>query len=259
MGCGDGDEKGEAGKGDGRRRRRRRREVIMQGLKKLWIPELERAGRLRGDLERLCKSGRLESDTTAEAEAEAGPKSQALIRHIEEVTGRKPHLLLAYTWLLYMALFSGGRYIRARLREAGAEFWTGGESEKGGDIDEVLSFWTFEGEGDEEDIKADLKQRFAEMEGCLNGKEREEVVQEATYIMDTMVGVVEEIAEIVGEEDLCLKAAGRSLERHGGAESGEPSLWWLGLKHILPLGMFELITGASKAGMMGIESLYEKV
>ncbi|KAK0507898.1 hypothetical protein JMJ35_009787 [Cladonia borealis] len=253
---GDWDEKGEAGKGDGRRRRRR--EVVMQGLKKLWIPELERAGRLRGDLERLGKSGRSEFDTTGK-EAVAGPKLRALTRHIEEVTGRKPHLLLAYMWLLYMALFSGGRYIRARLREAGAEFWMGGESEKGGDIDEVLSFWTFEGQEDEEDLKADLKQRFAEMEKRLTGQEREEVVQEATYIMDSMVGVVEEIAETVGGEDLCHKAAGRSLERHNRAEIGEPSLWWLGLKHVLPMGMFELITGASKSVMMGIEPLYEKV
>ena len=223
--------------------------MVVEGLRKLWIPELERAGRLRRDLKGLC--GGFSEDT-----AEAAPRLEALTRHISEATERKPHLLLAYTWLLYMALFSGGRYIRARLREAGTEFWTGAESEKGGKIDDALSFWTFEGQEDGEDIKADLKQRFAEMEGCLTGQEREEVVQEAKYIMDTMMEVVEEIADTVKREDLCLKAAGRSLERHNGAERDEPSVRWLGLKHILPMGMFELITGASKAVMMGIEPLY---
>lgn len=244
------------GKDEGEEGKRERKVVVIEGLKKLWIPELERAGRLRGDLDRLNGSEGLGYDT---GKAEAAPKLKALTRHISEVTGKKPHLLLAYTWLLYMALFSGGRYIRARLREAGAEFWRGAEDEKGGNIDEVLSFWIFEGGGDEENVKKDFKRRFAELEGCLTVQEREDVVQEATYIMDTMLAVVEEIAEIVERENPCYKAARRSLERFNGVESDEPSMRWLVLKHILPMGMFELITGASKAVMMGIEPLYGKV
>ena len=226
--------------------------MVVEGLRKLWIPELERAGRLRRDLDGLC-GGSLNDI------GEGAPRLKALTGHISETTERKPHLLLAYTWLLYMALFSGGRYIRARLREAGTEFWTGAGSEKGGNIDDALSFWTFDGQQDGEDIKADFRRRFAEMEGCLTGQEREEVVQEAVYIMDAMMEVVEEIAETVEREDPRLKAAGRSLEEHSGVERDEPSMRWLGLKHILPMGMFELITGASKAVMMGIEPLYGKV
>ncbi len=226
--------------------------VVEEGLRKLWIPEMERAGRLRRDLEGLC-GGSLDDI------GEAAVRLKGLTRHISSAAEMKPHLLLAYTWLLYMALFSGGRYIRARLREAGTQFWMGAESEKGGNVDEFLSFWTFEGQEDGEDIKADFKQRFAEMEGYLTGQEREEVVQEAKYIMDTMIEVVKEIAETVEREDSCLKAAGRSLERHSGVERDETSVRWLGLKHILPMGMFELITGASKAVMMGIEPLYGRV
>ena len=228
------------------------RRTVVEELMKLWIPELERAGRLRRDSKRLYGG-------SSYVTGEAALKLEAFTRHISSSTEIKPHLLLAYTWLLYMALFSGGRYIRARLREAGTGFWAGAENEKGGDIDDFLSFWTFEGQEDGGDIQAEFKQRFAGMEGYLTGQEREEIVQEATYVMDTMMEVVKEIAQIVEREDPRLKAAGRSLASYSGVETDEPSLRWLGLKHILPMGMFELITGVSKAVMMGIEPLYGKV
>ena len=244
---------GEGGESDrcGEKGQEGSREVMVERLQKVWMPELERAGRLRRDLSRLHVES-FSHDT--------GPKLKALTQHISSSTAREPHLLLAYTWLLYMALFSGGRYIRARLREAGAEFWmTTGvdkEREKGGDgdigIDKTsLSFWNFDGEADGEDVKAEFKQRFGEIEEWLTGEEREEVVQEAVFIMESLMGVVEEIAETVGKEDPCPKAAGR----RGGVERDEPSVRWLCLKHILPIGMFELITGVSKAVVMGIESL----
>ena len=112
-------------------------------------------------------------------------------------------------------------------------------------------FGTYDGEADGEDVKAVFKQRFADIEGFLTGEKREEVVQEAVFIMESLMGVVEEIAETVGREDPFRKAAGR----HGRVERDEPSVRWLCLKHILPMGMFELITGVSKAVVMGIESL----
>lgn len=226
-----------------------RRALFVEGLHKLCPSEIKRAGRLRRDLEKLG----------ANDKREAGQRFEALIQHITSSTLLKPHLLLAYTWLLYMALFSGGRYIRARLREAGSEFWmmTGKEKEKGGDIDideAVLSFWNFDGAEDGEDVKAEFKQRFAELEGRLTDEQRDEVMQEAVFIMDSLMGVVEEIAETVGRENTCRKATGW----HGGVEGEEPSVRWLCLKHILPMGIFELITGTSKAIMMGVESLEGK-
>ena len=242
------EEEEEEGKKEGRREKKLLVEEEEEGLRKLWIPELERAGRLRRDLARLnCRF--LSHDDTA-------PRLKGFTQHIASSIARKPHLLLAYTWLFYMALFSGGRYIRPRLREAGREFWTttGGEKEKGGNIDldeAALSFWNFDGEEDGEDVKAEFKQRFAEIEGWLTGEERDEVVQEAVFIMDSLMGVVEEIAETVGREDLFEKATAR----HGGVEGDEPSVRWLCIKHILPMGMVELITGTSKAIMMGVESL----
>lgn len=46
--------------------------------------------------------------------------------HIKKAVKANPHVLLAYAWVLYMALFSGGRYLRASLQTAGGlgdEFW----------------------------------------------------------------------------------------------------------------------------------------
>ena len=48
------------------------------------------------------------------------------ISHTKRSVEANPHVLVAYAWVLYMALFSGGRYLRACLNEAGGssgDFW----------------------------------------------------------------------------------------------------------------------------------------
>jgi heme oxygenase len=45
--------------------------------------------------------------------------------HIETRVRANPHLLIAYAWTLYLAVFSGGRYIRSNLCDAGEDFWLG--------------------------------------------------------------------------------------------------------------------------------------
>ncbi|RDW94926.1 hypothetical protein BP5796_00689 [Coleophoma crateriformis] len=53
-------------------------------------------------------------------------KLAAFIAHTTRSVEKNPHVLLAYGWVLYMAIFSGGRYIRAALQDAGGpdgEFW----------------------------------------------------------------------------------------------------------------------------------------
>lgn len=48
------------------------------------------------------------------------------LAHTKAAVEANPHVLLAYAWVLYMALFSGGRYLRAALNEAGglgSSFW----------------------------------------------------------------------------------------------------------------------------------------
>ncbi|ODV91794.1 hypothetical protein CANCADRAFT_23332 [Tortispora caseinolytica NRRL Y-17796] len=52
----------------------------------------------------------------------ATPKQPAqieFVEHIKQITKEKPHVLLAYAHVLYMALFAGGRIIRATLERSG--------------------------------------------------------------------------------------------------------------------------------------------
>lgn len=167
-----------------------------------------------------------------------------------------------------MALFSGGRYIRAQLRQVGPEFWNLSPSgEKYGNIDDRLCFWIFEGDRDGEDFRMEFKQRFMEVEPCLTEAEKEQVVQEAVYIMGTLIGVVEEIASVVSNTKsaqhprlLTGKRAwtrgDERLDDHNKQlrEEDEPSMQRLLLKHLLPLGMVELMNEAAKVLMLAIGS-----
>lgn len=46
-----------------------------------------------------------------------------IVRHIRENVSADPYLLIAYAWTFYMAIFSGGRWIRSQLCNAGDDFW----------------------------------------------------------------------------------------------------------------------------------------
>jgi heme oxygenase len=53
-------------------------------------------------------------------------KLAKFIAHTKQSVENNPHVLVAYAWVLYMALFSGGRYLRAALKAAGGlgkDFW----------------------------------------------------------------------------------------------------------------------------------------
>jgi heme oxygenase len=51
------------------------------------------------------------------------PAVQDFVTHVRAIVADRPHVLVAYAWVFYMALFSGGRWIRAKLVEAGGDFW----------------------------------------------------------------------------------------------------------------------------------------
>ena len=112
----------------------------------------------------------------------------------------KPHLLLAWEWCLYLALFNGGRYIRRILRGAGAEFWVGaGGAREEGEL--PLRFWGFDGGEDGEDVRGEFMRRFEEGSLLLSERERGEVVVEAGRVFEVcemVVGVLDAFAEEVG-------------------------------------------------------------
>ena len=107
-----------------------------------------------------------------------------------------------------MALFSGGRYLRAQLRAANLQAWhvtrivhtdthdTQHPKVEGSahvDADAPLNFWCFDGDSDGEDLKARFKAKFAEIEVLLTDDERGEVVAEAVEIMHGLIAVVREL------------------------------------------------------------------
>jgi hypothetical protein len=230
--------------------------LLADALGELHMPQLERAGRLRNDIERILGA----SHDLPEERAQAS-QLHTFTTHIRASIESRPHLLLTYTWLLYMALFNGGRYIRAKLRQAGPAFWENSLSKEEDGIDSCLCFWGFDGQGGGEDIKAEFKRRFAGVEPCLTGGEKEEVVQEAVLVMQTMVEVVKDISHDVGSgrnakqagfangQNTQIEEEKSTVQR---AEEDELSMSWLLLRQFLPMGMAELIDGARRAVIMGI-------
>lgn len=151
-----------------------------------------------------------------------------------------------------MALFSGGRHIRSALQHASPGFWTPplpprSLSTQAPEKDDApLSFWSFDGDADGEDLKAEFKARFQDVEACLSEGEKEEVVSEGVRIMEGVRGVVEEIVGVVENR----REQVRWMDGGKREEEG-PRMRWLLAKHILPMGMVELMTGAARYVMQG--------
>ncbi|TQS37145.1 hypothetical protein Golomagni_02392 [Golovinomyces magnicellulatus] len=95
-------------------------------LHRLHVPGLSRTERLRADIGNLIHIPRHEVDKKLDDVVKNGSMS-TFLNYIKKSVEKNPHVLLAYSWILYMALFSGGRFLRASLREAGglgASFWS---------------------------------------------------------------------------------------------------------------------------------------
>lgn len=138
-------------------------------------------------------------------------KSKAVedfIAHIRSEVHANPHLLVAYAWTLYMAIFSGGRWIRAQLHNAGKDFWTATtflgpvttiDTEKATleELKEVenlgLSLWFFDGEQDGEDIKAEFKRRLNNGEHVLTPAQRDDIILESQDIFDRFKAMVDDL------------------------------------------------------------------
>lgn len=202
------------------------------------------------------------------------------VTHIHESISVKPHLYLSYTWVLYMAIFSGGRYIRAKLSSAGEDFWAntppvesgeneydrGCRAEVEGPENWPLSFWNFSGSSDGEDLKADYKFRVGEIERVLTMKEREEIITEAVEIMKRLLQIIRKIEVAVAEGVAKVIIGGESCQSHlaeinsirshkdesylylsnSPAEGGR-SFSALLCKHLLPMGMVDLLIGVKNA------------
>lgn len=261
-------------------------------LSRLRMSDLERSSRLQRDLIRLLPPSCLQTltlfdncktkvDTLGKGDGSSmlSHELMTFVTHIHESIRAKPHLYLSYTWVFYMAIFSGGRYIRAKLKSAGEDFWANTlpvESDKnkngrrGGEVkgqeEWPLSFWNFSGSSDGEDLKADYKSRVGEMERILTLKDREEIVNEAVVIMKRLLEIVRGI-EVAVAEGVAEGIIGCEISQSRIAETnfmpghkddsyeslsnipagGNPSLSSLLCKHLLPMGMVDLPAGIKNA------------
>jgi len=173
-----------------------RSQQIHRYLSTLVPPGLWRTQRLESDISYL--------ETTFGVSKDAGQnkQSRAFSSHIYEAIKQRPHVLLAYSWVMYMATFSGGRWIRQQLGDAGADFWrippTLQSQLRKEKTTPGVSFLCFDGDRDGEDIKIDFKTRLAKADEMLTPEEKEEVIAEAKTIFTNCIGLVEALDEELG-------------------------------------------------------------
>lgn len=212
---------------------------ISRILEQLHIPQLLRTARLKKDLATLLSLPPHEVDNRLD-DAQASPHLIAFINHITFIIAQKPHVIIAYAWVMYMALFNGGRWIRTQLISARDSAWTLPSSKTisfsaDSKHERALSFWHFPGPHDGEDIKNEFKSRLDEVESQLTLEERQDIVGEARVVF-------ENCALLVGELDEILAAKQKATPSDSMA---------ILLKHILPMGMTDLVTAlASRIGLI---------
>lgn len=172
-------------------------ERIQTVLRMLYIPELLRTRALQNDLRFLT--------------ALHPPSPQALLqspngrdtgrRTREEIHHRiqdKPHILVAYVWIMYSALLYGGRDIRTLLLKAGSDFWGLSMAEMTSQrIPCPLSFWHIDNDGE---VKAKFRARMTDAERLLSAREQEDVLDEAMRIF----GTLEELTRSLDEDAECV-------------------------------------------------------
>jgi heme oxygenase len=165
-------------------------------LNQLFIPGLLRSARLRSDLRSLTGWSDAVLQSRLEEVATSGRLGE-IVSHIRRSAEKRSHVLLAYAWVLYMALFSGGRFIRATLESAGARgFWTAGGEKRTAPVHGPLDFFHFPTPQDGEDLKHEFKQRLVDLGGLLTEGEREHIVREAICIFENLILVINQLDDV---------------------------------------------------------------
>ncbi|KAL9065507.1 MAG: hypothetical protein Q9157_007447, partial [Trypethelium eluteriae] len=171
---------------------------VNQVLADLLPPGLMRSRRLEADLAHLG------IDSTEDLPT----RVREFVARIDEEVEMKPWVLVAYAWVMYMAIFSGGRWVRQQLMDAGPGFWCHADGEAEDEQEwKGLAFLNFEGDEDGEDIKSEFKRRLASAEEVFDEEQRGDIVEEAKAIFTRCIG-------LVGELDDMLCSAG-SIEKTG--------------------------------------------
>lgn len=176
--------------------------AVLAWLANLRPRGLERTPRLRKDSQHMA-------DIAGGSVLRAGPLLQPKLDSY--ALREKPHVLIAYAWVFYMAIFSGGRWVRQQLANAGPEFWRADPgsviTEKGVQETPGFTFLCFDGDEDGEDIKTQFKGRLAEAESLLTIEERRDVVEEAQKLFELCISTVHAVDRAIWRRKIRLWTA----------------------------------------------------
>jgi hypothetical protein len=157
-------------------------------LRMLYIPELLRTRALQNDLRFLTALHPPSTNPSVlihsnnDQDRDTGHQVGQDIRHrIQD----KPHILVAYVWIMYSALLYGGRDIRTLLLKAGSDFWglSVAEITSSQRIPCPLSFWYIDNDGE---VKAKFRARMTDVERLLSAREQDDILDEAMRIFGTL-------------------------------------------------------------------------
>lgn len=212
-------------------------ERLRRVLEEAYWPNLLRAPRIKADVQAMTGWPDHVYDEQLRSAGTSGRLGKFTL-HIRDSVNAKPHLLLAYAYCLYLALLSGGSYIRTELTFLNEDFWTSlptpikpnmvecrqdkvkprRHSSSGhitrhsklaphdSSLELPLDFLNFDpplGENHRQQtkvLKADFKQRFAEAEQLLADPERQDIVKESTAVFHHLEGVVVQLDKIIGTD-----------------------------------------------------------
>lgn len=97
-------------------------ERARQILEMAYWPNMLRAARVKADISSMTGWPTHVVDEQLRSAGSTGAL-EAFLAHIKDAVDDRPHVLLAYAYGLYLALLSGGSYIRTELMYLTAEFW----------------------------------------------------------------------------------------------------------------------------------------
>lgn len=206
-------------------------------LEVAYWPTMLRAARIKADIQTMTGWPGHVVDEQIRSVGTSGRLGKVLLQTQESVNA-KPHLLLAYAYCLYLALLSGGSYIRTELMYIKSDFWHATptpvrpnmiECRKDPSLEEPdhrgssgmdspvtgfdrhdfstklpLDFLDFDpplGENPRQQtkqLKAEFKRRFAEAAQSLTDLERKDIVRESVNIFENMEGIVAQLDKTCG-------------------------------------------------------------
>ncbi|KAF7550051.1 hypothetical protein G7Z17_g5965 [Cylindrodendrum hubeiense] len=196
-------------------------------LQHLHLPALMRSDRLKADIASITGWPDHVVEEQLRSIGQTGRLSE-FTQHIKRAIENRPHVLLAYSYILFMALFAGGRFIRASLESAGEEFWeqlpspvmptelpcqhstrpieraSGFTNEElpedthnsHADHKMPLRFFHFKSAEDGEELKREFKKRLVDLEGILTDVEKHDIIQEGVCIFENMTLMINQLDEV---------------------------------------------------------------